>query len=455
MSVNISVIKKAAVSFTGKADHLKDLHVFTDSRKNTEQGLFVPIAGERFDGHQFLTKAIEAGAVATLWMKGKLLPEGVPADFPIFYVEDTLDAMQTMAKLVLKERKPKVIAVTGSNGKTTTKDIIESVVSTKYKTHKTIGNFNNHIGMPLTILASPADCEAIILEMGMNHFGEISLLSRIAEPDIAVITNIGESHIEFLGSREGIAKAKMEIVDGMKPGGMLIIDGDEPLLRSFHFDEIQKATCGYGDDNGLKIGDVKAHIKGYTFTINGEDMIYHIPLLGRHNVKNAAYALAVAKCMNIDEQTAQKGFDQLQVTGMRLETVKGRKDTMLINDSYNASPTSMAAAIETIKALPDYKRRVVVLGDMYELGPDEENLHRQVAQVVTDPITDLITIGPKAKWIADEAGKNHSQLFSIHTFDEKIQAVPLIESLLGKETVILIKASRAAQLESLVEQLEA
>ncbi|MBM7644263.1 UDP-N-acetylmuramoyl-tripeptide--D-alanyl-D-alanine ligase [Scopulibacillus daqui] len=454
MSVNIGIIKKAAVHYRGSTDHLNDLNVFTDSRQQTEQGLFVPIVGERFDGHEFIAKAIEAGAVASLWMKDRQLPEEVPADFPIFYVDDTLGALQTMAKLVLKERQPKIVAVTGSNGKTTTKDIIESVVSTKYKTHKTKGNFNNHIGMPLTILDSPDDCEVMILEMGMNHFGEISLLSRIAEPDIAVITNIGESHIEFLGSREGIAKAKMEIVDGLKTDGLLIIDGDEPLLRSFNLDDFHTVTCGYGDDNGLRIGNVKAHIKGYSFTINGEDMTYHIPLLGRHNVKNASYALAVAQSLNIDAPSVQKGFEQLSVTGMRLETVKGRMGTMLINDSYNASPTSMMAAIETVKNLPDYNRKVVVLGDMHELGPDEENLHRQVAQTIEAPITDLITIGTKAQWIADEASK-HSPSYSVHSYTEKAQALPFIESLLSNKTVILIKASRAAQLESLVEQLEA
>lgn len=421
--------------------------VFTDSRKRARNGLFIPIVGELFDGHQFILQAIEQGAVASLWQIDRPLPAEIPSDFPIFFVDDTLAGLQRLAQYRLKAENPVVIAVTGSNGKTTTKDMIEGVLKRHFQTHKTEGNLNNHIGLPLTILAMADGCEILILEMGMNHFGEISLLSKLAEPDHAVITNIGESHIEFLGSREGIAKAKMEITDGLKPNGTMIFDGDEPLLAVLK--ERASIACGYKENNDLRITSVEPMGSGLCFSLNGEESVYEMPLLGEHNVKNATYAIALARTLGLSESEIAYGLRELAITGMRFEQLPGKNGALLINDAYNASPTSMKAAIEAVRALDQYSKKVLVLGDMYELGTDEKTFHESVAASIKPPITDVITIGSRARWIAEATtGK-----VNVGAFETKEQATAEIEGLLAPDMVVLFKASRAVELETIVKRL--
>ncbi len=351
MTITLNQVKTIARRTSRPLLSSEQVKVFTDSREKVENGLFIPIAGEKFDGHTFIKQAVESGAIASLWEEDKEVPEGLPADFVLFFVKDSLEALQDLSKLYLKHVNPKVIAITGSNGKTTTKDLVGSVVSTVYHTHITKGNFNNHIGLPLTILSMSEDCEVLILEMGMNHFGEISLLSRLAEPSYSVITNIGESHIEFLGSREGIAKAKLEILEGMDETGELIADGDEPLLRQKDIG-VKTLYCGYDNGSNYFISHIEASETGYKFRINNEKHLFQIRLIGTHNVKNASFAVAVARALNINDEAIQRGFDNLTMTGMRLETLTGKNESLLINDSYNASPTSMIAAIETSQKSP-------------------------------------------------------------------------------------------------------
>lgn len=450
MGVDVKHIRKITEDLRGDARQLPiTLQVFIDTRQKVEDGLFVPIIGERHDGHQFLMDAVKAGAVAALWAKDHAVPEGLAPDFPLFLVDDTLIALQQLAALYRHEIDPVVIGVTGSNGKTTTKDIIAAVLASVYNTHKTSGNLNNHIGLPLTLLRMPADCQVCVLEMGMNHFGEISLLSRLAEPDIAVITNIGESHIEFLGSRKGIATAKLEIIDGLKSGGLLIIDGDEPLLSHIREKDINIKMCGYGAENDWQITKAVPSADGMAFTLNNR--AYNIPLLGRHNVKNAVYALAVASKLNISEDKARAALRSVQITGMRLETMRGKHGSFIINDAYNASPTSMKAALETLSSVPGYSRKIAVLGDMYELGPDEQALHESVAQWVSKPITDLVTVGEKGSWIAK--AMNRENAVSVKSFKTKEEALPYLESLIGPDTAFLFKASMLLKLGALADAL--
>lgn len=423
--------------------------VFIDSRERVDHGLFVPICGEHFDGHDYLRQAIDHGAVATLWQIDRPFPDDVPQEFPFFLVEDTVAALQQMARYELTVSAPRVIAVTGSNGKTTTKDMLDGVLNKTFRTHKTKGNLNNHIGVPLTILAMPEGCEVLILEMGMNHFGEISLLSQIAEPDFAVITNIGESHIEFLGSRSGIAQAKMEITDGLKAGGQMVFDGDEPLLSQLNQRQPSLA-CGFTEGNDIRITAVEETSAGLRFCLNQENPCYEMPVLGDHNVKNAALAIAVARQLGVADVDIRQALQELAVTAMRFEQLAGKNGSLLINDAYNASPTSMQAAIEAVRALKGYRRKVLVLGDMHELGGDEQAYHEQVAVAIQPPITDVITIGSRARWIA-EAVKGAIQ---VHSFAEKEAAVSQIEELLTADTVVLFKASRAVGLETLVGPLQ-
>lgn len=451
MKLSLSEISEIFPSSVGAKDANIFIHeIATDSRKRVSKGMFVPILGDQFDGHDFIRDAINNGAIAGLWQEHKEVPTFIPNDFPLFFVKDTIEGLQKLAKFYLQKIKPVVIGITGSNGKTTTKDLVYSVLQKKYKTHKTQGNFNNHIGLPLTLVSMPEDTEVIILEMGMSNFGEISLLSELANPDYAIITNIGESHIEFLGSRSGIAKAKLEILDGMKQNGKIIVDGDEPLLSSIE-KEISSIRCGFNPGNDFLISNVKFEDDHHYFHVNENQ--FELSLLGRHNVKNASYAIALAMELAVPMEDIKEGLEKIELTGMRLERMIGKNGALIINDAYNSSPTSMKAAIDTIKDYHQYDRKVLVLGDMYELGPNEEELHRSVADVINKPITDVIAIGEKGKWIADEI-RGREIPVHVYSFLRKEEALPFITETLSPEAVLLFKASRGAKLESLVNEIK-
>jgi UDP-N-acetylmuramoyl-tripeptide--D-alanyl-D-alanine ligase len=447
MKLDIKELIPFANKSAGKNENVMIEGISKDTRLKSENALYLPISGERFDGHEFLFDAIKQGCIATVWQEGIDLPAGLPEDFPVLYTSNTIEFLQRISKYFLKKVNPIVVAVTGSNGKTTTKDMIESVSSTNFKTFKTQGNYNNHIGLPLTILAMEEGTEVLILEMGMSDFNEISLLSKLAEPDAAIVTNIGESHLEQLGSREGIAKAKLEIADGLKPGGLLIIDGDEPLLSHVKGENVLKV--GFGDASTLKLVNLQTDQEGVSFSLEEGTTVYRIPMLGKHNIKNAAYAIAVGHYLNIEENKIKEGLEQLKVTAMRLEMKKGRNGTLLINDAYNASPTSMIAALHTLSELHDFKKKAAVLGDMYELGPNEEDMHRSIAEHVDASIGHVIAIGQKGAWISDELKKQNKGIEVIHCLTKE-EAAASIENLLSKDTAILFKASRGLALETLI-----
>ncbi|WP_371809563.1 UDP-N-acetylmuramoyl-tripeptide--D-alanyl-D-alanine ligase [Halobacillus sp. Marseille-Q1614] len=422
--------------------------VMTDTRKEKKQSLFIPLAGENFDAHLFLMDAIKNGAVAALWQKGRELPKAVPTEFPVFFVEDTLQALQETSSFYLKKVNPAVIGVTGSNGKTTTKDLVASVLQVKYRTHKTAGNFNNHIGLPLTILAMPEDTEVAVLEMGMSQAGEISLLSNLARPSYAIITNIGESHIEYLGSREGIAKAKLEILDGWQEGAF-IFDGDEELLKEYH-QKTNAISSGFNSSCRQVIEKIDEQDDDCYFTIN--QIRYHLPLSGKHNVKNASYAIALALKLGLTTEEIQKGLKQLELSGMRYEKLEGMHGSLIINDAYNASPTSMKAVIEVILRLKSKQHKVLVLGDMFELGSFSDRLHAGVASAITEDIDAVYTIGEHAAKISEAVQKSQPGIQSRH-FTDKQSLSAQVQSDLTPDTVVLIKASRGMKLEELIKDL--
>lgn len=431
------------------ADKIAVDSIMTDTRKSAPQSLFVPIVGESFDAHQFAGEAIKQGAVAALWQEDQPLPVLIPTDFPVFFVKDTTKALQDLASWYLKKVDPIVVGITGSNGKTTTKDMTASVLAAKFKTHKTGGNFNNHIGLPLTVLSMLPDTEAVVLEMGMDRAGEISVLSHIAQPDHAIITNIGESHIENLGTREAIAAAKLEITDGLADEGCLIIDADEPLL-----DHVKTRAgtigCGFGSSC-----DYKAEITGmtdenFTFRLMEED--YELPMTGRHNVKNASFVIALAKRLGMTKEEIQQGFRQMQMSAMRFEKHEGYQGSLIINDAYNASPTSMKAMIEVIRQLTSKTKKVLILGDMYELGGKSEELHAGVAEAVDEKIDAVFTIGVHSEKISEAASSRYPDMEVKH-FKEKQQASHHIRPLLTADTVVLMKASRGMKLEDMLPDL--
>lgn len=424
-------------------------HVSIDSRKQLEQSLFVPIIGEQYDSHTFAEQALHNGAIAFLWDEGRPVPDEIPDHIPIFLVKDTVAALQKLAHSYREEISPTVIGITGSNGKTTTKDMVASVLKTTYKTHYTDGNFNNHIGLPLTILSMPRETEMLVLEMGMNDFKEISRLSFIAQPDIAIITNIGESHIEFLGTREGIATAKLEIIDGLTEGGLIIIDGDESLLHELQGQK-NITTCGYVEDNDCVITDVKIAQDKTTFSLSN-GVTYTIPLLGKHHAQNASYAISLGKSLNIDTEKIKSGLLNLELTSMRFELIKGQNDVTVINDAYNASPSSMKAAIEVVKQMDGFKEKVLVLGDIFELGDHVDELHQSIGKIIERPITAVYTYGDKSQFISS-AVKQPSIIKCKH-FDSKEKLLTELQPYLNKHSLLLFKASRGMFFEKLVEKV--
>lgn len=424
--------------------------VFTNSKDKVKNGFFIPIIGERFDGHDFIHEAANNGAVASFWQKDKEPPEELLEQIAFILVDDTVKALQKLAEKFLEHVAPTVVAITGSNGKTTTKDLVYSVVNTTFRAHKTQGNFNNHIGMPLTILSMNEDCEVLILEMGMNDFGEISFLSRLAKPNYAIITNIGDSHLEKLKTRENIANAKLEILDGLKSDGMLIVDGDEPLLERV-FQQKRVVSCGFHRNCQVKIKLLSSDERTQSFQIENDDAIYSLSMLGKHNVKNASYAVALAKQLGISTENIQNGLKKIELTGMRLELKKGKNGSLIINDAYNASPTSMIAALESLLLLQNYPKKIAVLGDMYELGSYEEQLHKKVAEHIGDELFAVFCVGKKGKWIG-EALLDKNWQGKIYIFEDINDIlIETIERHLSKDTVVLFKASRGMKLERIIE----
>lgn len=436
---------------------LKIQGVTTDSRSISKGCLFIPLAGERFDGHDFAADCLAAGADAVLWDKAKGNSPG-----PAVIVKDTLAALQQLAHSYLKESGARVVGITGSNGKTTTKDIVFSLLSTTFNVHKTQGNFNNHIGLPLTILAMPEDAEIAVLEMGMSGRHEIELLSKLAEPEVAVITNIGEAHLMQLGSRLEIARAKLEILAGLKSGGTLIYDGDEPLIpevlrepatlkpESFH--TVTFGLQPHNDDYSVGLMFLE---DGTVFTSSaggGEPL--HLPLLGQHNVVNGLAAIAVARYFGVTEAAIKEGLSRIQLTGMRIEVVKGRSGITILNDAYNASPTAMKAAIGVLENMKGYRCKVAVLGDMLELGETEDDLHREVGAFLKGGKIDrLFTYGTLGEKIAEGAAE-HLDPQSIHAYTDKAELIAGLLDVLHPGDVVLVKASRGMRLEEVVEAVK-
>ncbi|CDQ19843.1 UDP-N-acetylmuramoyl-tripeptide--D-alanyl-D-alanine ligase [Halobacillus karajensis] len=430
-------------------DHIRIHSVMTDSRKTAKQSLFVPIVGENFDAHDFLGEAIKQGAVAALWQEDKPLPRLTPTDFPVFFVKDTTKALQQAASYYLKKVDPIVVGITGSNGKTTTKDLVASVLKTKYRTHKTAGNFNNHIGLPLTVLSMDPSTEAVVLEMGMDRAGEISVLSSLAEPDYAIITNIGESHIENLGSREGIANAKLEITEGLNRDGALIIDGDEALLKDQQAEK-WTVSCGFGQHLDYQVTILSLTDESSRFKIG--EQVYELPMPGKHNVKNATFVIALAEKLGLSAEEIQQGFRELEMSAMRFEKHEGHNGALIINDAYNASPTSMKAIIEVVSQLTSKSRKVLILGDMFELGEQSETLHESVATAINEKIQAVYTIGNHSNRIS-EAVAAHSPAIKTRHFTDKQTLGHHVRNELAADTVVLIKASRGMKLEEILKDL--
>ncbi|MCU5067737.1 MULTISPECIES: UDP-N-acetylmuramoyl-tripeptide--D-alanyl-D-alanine ligase [Bacillus cereus group] len=428
--------------------HLEIHGVCIDSKNMKEGNLFVPIIKVK-DGHKYVKEAMDNGAVASLWKKSYGTP---PKGIPIIFVDDTLFALQQLAQFYRREINVKVIGITGSNGKTTVKDIIGGILSSTYRVHKTKGNFNSQIGLPLTILEMKRDTEFLILEMGMSEKGQIRNLSRIAQPDVAIITMIGQSHLETLGSREEIAKAKFEIIDGLNDDGLFLYNGDEPLLsQNINMLGIESKSFGGKYTNDLFPTNVQLDEYGVHFKLNNTKIQYDVPLHGKHNILNAIVGIAVGQFYKVPIEKIQEALQQINITQMRFQFLTAKTGFTIINDAWNASPSSMKAAIETLQKLNAYEKKIIVIGDMLELGKEAKTYHREIGKMLNEEsIQYVFTYGALSEIVAEEARKNY-HTGKVQSFDNKDEIAEEILKVITKKDVVLLKGSRGMALEEIVQ----
>jgi len=426
--------------------------VSLDTRTLKEGDLFIPFRGGLANGHQFVRQAMDKGAVASLWMKDE--PDA-PEDIPLIFIDDPELALQQLARAYREELACTFVGITGSNGKTSTKDLVASVLSPYFNVRKTEGNFNNELGLPLTILSLEEDTEIAVLEMGMSGFGEISFLSELAKPQYAVITNIGEAHMQDLGSRAGIAKAKFEIIDGLQNDGTLFYDGDEPLLAALVSDhpEVKSISFGYGEDSGLSLASMESGDEGSRFSVTGKvNGHFTIPVYGSHQVKNSLAAILIAHELGLSNEQIEAALLQSKLTDMRMQPVVAENGALFINDAYNAAPTSMEAALSFLHETKLRPEKWVVLGDMLELGENERHYHESIArQLGTISLKGILLYGPRMKWLYEELKKNGNESEIIWSENDYDPLVAKLLSSIDGNSIVLLKGSRGMALEQIMD----
>lgn len=431
--------------------------IVIDSREANKRNAFVALVGENLNGHDFADAAYENGCRTFIKQKGNILKGVEGPDFKndvhIIEVDNTEIALGDIAKFYKSKFEIPFIGITGSVGKTTTRDMVYSVVSSQFNTLKNEKNFNNQIGVPLTLFNLNHEHECAVVEMGMSGFNEIEYLADIVKPNIGVISNIGQSHIERLGSRLGIFKAKMEITKNFDENSTLIVNGDDNCLKVLNnnLTKYNIKTFGFDDKCSIycKSFNTQEEQTDFTCVIDNEEYEFSIPTVGEHNIYNAMAAILVGRILGISFEKIREGLNSLKITGMRLEIEKADKFT-IINDAYNASPDSMKAALNV---LGRYKgRRVAVLGDMFEMGDYAVSGHQSVGSYTTDNTDILITIGELSKNISEasiENGFNKENVFHFNTKDECN-----LLSILKDNDTILFKASRGMAFETIINSIK-
>ncbi|MDW7652211.1 MAG: UDP-N-acetylmuramoyl-tripeptide--D-alanyl-D-alanine ligase [Bacillota bacterium] len=430
--------------------------VIIDSRDIGQDDLFVPLRGERTDGHRFLPDAAAKGAACSFASQAVELSS--LQEMTVIGVSETLEALQRMAAAYRSRFTLPVVAVTGSVGKTTTKDMIAAVLSSRLKTLKTAGNLNNEIGLPVMLSRLDSTYGAAVLEMGMSGYGEIDLLAKLAAPTIGVITNIGESHLEMLGSREGIARAKSELLPRLPAEGTAVVNGDEPLLVP----HLQGLACsvltfGFSSAANLRCTDMYADTGGKKVRLEQEGyppLVLAPPLPGRHNIYNLMAAVAAGRLLDLTDEEITAGLANIEMTGMRLEVVQTPAGIYVINDAYNASPTSMAAAIDVLAEKAVNAAKIAVFGDMLELGDMEEEGHRRVGRLVAEHGLDaLLVLGERAQMIAAGALAAGYSGSLVHRCDSHSHAAQLVRELAQPGDWVLLKGSRGMRMEDVLAAL--
>lgn len=427
--------------------------VSTDSRKIEPGCLFIPLEGERFDGHSFINSALEEGAAGCLTARER--ESYLPGKFYI-KVRSTQRALWELARYYRKLFPIPFIAITGSVGKTTTKDMVAAVLGARFRVHKTEGNFNNDIGVPLTLLKLEKRHEVCVVELGMDHAGEIDSLGRLVEPDMALITNIGDAHIENLGSRENIFKAKCEILPHLKRDGLAVLNGDDPLLATLR-GTLPQRTLFVGSGQGLDYAafdlnsDDAGHLSCRIKTPRSQFQA-DIPALGRHMIYPTLMAAAAAEALGMAPDEIVRGIEAFLPTKMRMNIIRCKGDIVILNDAYNANPQSMRAAAAVLGDAGQKRRKVAVVGDMKELGPGSEQFHRAVGGYFAQSGADrLIAVGDLARFMAEgakDAGLEQADWFP--TLDAARNA---LSREVRSGATILVKASRSMAFEKIVDFL--
>lgn len=435
-----------------------------DSREVTAENGFFPMKGLRADGHDFLKSVLERGCRTLIISDASKVPEedvlrdmGIGREeVNVVLVDDTLKALQSLAKYYIAQLPlKKKIAVTGSVGKTSTRDMLYFVSSVKYKTGRNKKNYNNEFGLPLTILDFDEDLEVAVLEMGMDSFGEIDVLADIVRPDMAVITNVGISHIENLGSREGIRRAKMEVTNYFTEDAVLVVNQACDLLQKdmvsggYHVitvgndgksDFIVSNVCDFGD-KGIK----------YTLDRNHKQYEVNLSVPGGHNALNATLAVAAGEILGISAEDAIRGLENAELTAKRLN-VRGKNGIKVIDDTYNAAPESMRSAINTLKATKGL-RRVAILSDMKELGTESKNFHREIGVYAAEQKIDLlITVGDDARYIGEGAAEGLGT-DSVRHYETKADFLKEMDQYIQPGDVVLVKGSRSMEMEEIVKKI--
>ena len=409
-----------------------------DTRTINQGECYVGIMGDNFDGNKFYKDAFKLGAKACILDHFGATDEEMGN---IVLVDDSVKAVQQIASYLVDNVDAKVVAVTGSAGKTGTKDMIYSVLSKKYKVLKSPGNFNNAIGMPFALL-NYINEDIIVLEMGMNGFGEIDTLSKIAKPDVAVITNVGTAHIGKLGSRENILKAKLEILNGMSNDGVLVINNDNDMLQTVNGINQRILRFGINTPSDYNASNINMKNGKTFFEINNKE--YNVPVLGNVFAYNALCAYSVGKLFDLTDEEIYEGLENVILTGNRMQIIEENNYT-IINDTYNANKEAIMSAFDTINTFDN--RKVAILGDMLELGEFEEDIHREVGKYLNGKVDILITIGNLSKYINDEFNGTK------YHFDNKGDAINDLKDIIKENDVILVKASQGMKLIEIVDFL--
>jgi UDP-N-acetylmuramoyl-tripeptide--D-alanyl-D-alanine ligase len=451
MKVNDIVKVTKGKMLSGSPEFEIDLTgISTDSRTINPGQFFLPIKGVNFNGEKFIGAAIKNGAAGTFTTQRAL--RGVQQDKVIIQVKDTVDALQRLAHHNRMKFDVPVIGVTGSNGKTTVKDMIAKVLSYKFNVLKNEGTKNNHIGVPLTLLKLDSSHDMCVIEMGTNHYGEIRLLAGMALPTAAVITNIGPSHLEFLKDLKGVFAAKKEILGVLNRDSVAIVNGDDEYLSKISSKVFKVIKFGFNASNDLRASGISSDGSGIKFTLNDKSP-FALSLIGAHNVHNALAAIAVAYNFGMSYSDVRKALVEFLPAGMRLNTNKVG-DITVINDAYNSNPLSMGSAIKTLAGYPA-KGKWIVSADMLELGQKEEEFHKAIGEAIARfDFNGLITFGDLSRHTSSralECGMNKKRVW--HCSD-RANIAEILKKSMGKGDVVLVKGSRAMKMEEVIKSLE-